>query len=239
MMTTGLVLTDKMYIDAKNIDINTLAKAFDSSFENIKNIYLFNKLKINITEDNVIIKKTNTYGIFLMEPPGLLGILLVTEIYNLKNNTYNITCQMRWIPNISVIKQNILSIKNAYDVLNDDEKEEKQEKLNETLSYYKCVYLNGLSPEQIQDINSSSDDSIEWPEIKLNTFEKIKQKWNVSLSSILGGKKTKTKTKRIVKRINKKRVTRNYMKKNTIKKTRKGVKKVKKTRNTKKQLRNS
>jgi hypothetical protein len=75
-----------------------------------------------------------------------------------------------------------------------------------------------------------------------NTFEKIKQKWNVSLSSILGGKKTKFKTKRNMKQINKKRVTRNHMKKNTIKKTKKtkkGVKKVKKIRNTKKQLRNS
>jgi hypothetical protein len=62
-------------------------------------------------------------------------------------------------------------IKNAYDELSDDEKQEKQEKMNEILSYYRCIYLNGLSPEQIQDINSGSDDSIEWPEIKLNTLE--------------------------------------------------------------------
>jgi hypothetical protein len=167
---------------------------------------------------------------------------------------------MRWTPNISVIKQNILLIKNAYDELSDDEKQEKQENMNKIMTYYRCIYLNGLSPEQIQDINSGSDDSMEWPEIKLNTFEKIKQKWNIlkethpkkivagigsavglattgiSLASVLGGKKTKT--KRNMKRINKKRVTRNYMKKNTLKKTRKGVKKVKKTRNTKKRIRN-
>jgi hypothetical protein len=260
LMLNKLLEQDKYYIDLKNIDINTLAKAFDTSLKNIQNIYLFNKIKINITEDNVIIKKTTTYGILFMDPSGLLGILLVTEIYNLKNNTYNTTCQMRWTPNISVIKQNILLIKNAYDELSDDEKQEKQENMNKIMTYYRCIYLNGLSPEQIQDINSGSDDSMEWPEIKLNTFEKIKQKWNIlkethpkkivagigsavglattgiSLASVLGGKKTKT--KRNMKRINKKRVTRNYMKKNTLKKTRKGVKKVKKTRNTKKRIRN-
>ena len=257
LMLNELVLENNMYVDLTNIDINTLAKTFDTSLEYIKNIYLFNKLKINITEDNVIIKKTTSYGIFFIDPSGLLGILLVTEMYNFKNNTYNITCQMRWLPNNSLIKQNITLIKNAYDELNDNEKQEKQEKLNEILSYYRCVYLNGLSPEEIQNINSDSDDSIEWPEIKLNTFEKITQKWNIlkdkhpkkivagitsgvglattgiSLASVLGGNKTKT--KRNIKRINKKRVTRNYMKKNTQKKTRKGVKKVKKTRNTKRQ----
>ena len=264
LMLNNLVLENKMYIDVKNIDIKALAKAFDTSLENIKNIYLFNKLKINITEDNVIIKKTTTYGIFLLDPNGLLGVMIATENYNFKNNTYNITCQMRWIPNMLLIKEKILLIKNAYAELNDDEKQEKQKKLNEILSYYRCICLNGLSPEEIQNINSGSPDSIEWPEIKLNTFEKIKQKWNIikekhpqkivagitsaaglattgiSLASVLGGKKTKTKTKtkRNIKRINKKRVTRNYMKKNTIKKTRKGVKNVKKTRNTKKVTRN-
>lgn len=258
LMLNALVLENNMYIDLKKIDINTLAKAFDTPLENIKNIFLFNKLKINITEDNVIIKKTTTYGIFFMDPSGLLGILLVTENYNLKNNTYNITCQMRWIPNISVVRKNIFLIKNAYDELNDDEQEEKQEKLNEILSYYRCIYLNGLSPEEIKNINSDSPDSIEWPEIKLNTFEKIKQKWNIlkekhpkniatgitsavglstigiSLGSVLGGKKSKKNRKRI----NKKMVTRNYIKKNTLKKTRKRVKRVKKTRNTKKVTRN-
>ena len=167
---------------------------------------------------------------------------------------------MRWLPNNSLIKQNIRVIKNAYDELNDNEKQQKQDKLNEILNYYRCIYLNGLSPEEIQNINSDSDDSIEWSEIKLNAFERIKQKWNIlkekhpkkivagitsgvglattgiSLASVLGGKKSKTKskTKRNIKRINKKRVTRNYMKKNTQKRTRKIVKRIKKTRNTKK-----
>jgi hypothetical protein len=53
----------------------------------------------------------------------------------------------------------------------------------------------------------------------------------VALSSVLGGKKSK----KNMKRKNKKRVTKKYKKQNARKKTRKGVKKVKKIRNTKKQ----
>jgi hypothetical protein len=53
----------------------------------------------------------------------------------------------------------------------------------------------------------------------------------VALSSVLGGKKSK----KNMKRRNKKRVTKNHKKQNKVKKTRKGVKKAKKIRNTKKQ----
>jgi hypothetical protein len=53
----------------------------------------------------------------------------------------------------------------------------------------------------------------------------------VALSSVLGGKKSK----KNMKRRNKKRVTKNYKKQNAKKKTRKGVKRAKKIRNTKKQ----
>ena len=232
------------YSDVKDIkNIKRIATSFDISVENVNKLIPNVNMRIDITKDNIITKKEWTWGIIMKnnvtDKWSLLGIIIATEIYNLKYNTYNITCQVRWIPNNSLIKQNIFLIKNAYDELSDDEKEEKQENMNKIMSYYKCIYLNGLSPEQIKDINSDSDDSIEWPEIKLNTFEKIKQKLNVSLGSILGGNKTKSKSKKNMKRINKKRVTRNHMKKNTVKKTRKGVKKVKKIRNTKKQLRNS
>lgn len=252
-------LNDYGYADIKNIkNIKRIAKAFDISVEDMNKIFPNNNIKINITEDNIIIKRVWTWGVIIQDPIkndwSLLGLMIATENYNFKNDTYNTTCQMRWIPNNSLIKQNITVIKNAYDEyiintpLNDEEKQKVDNQINETINMYKCIYLNGLSPQEIQDINSGLENSIEWPEIKLNIFEKIKQTWNTisdnhpkknvarintdaGFNSVLGGKKTK----KNIKRINKKKITQNYIKKNILKKTRKIIKRVKKIRKTKRQ----
>jgi hypothetical protein len=280
----------KTYIE-KNI--NKISESFGISIETLNSILPHNKLKINITQDNIIINRTMVYGIIIQNilPNAeydykLLGLMISSEDFNFKNNTHDISCKVRWFPDNLLIKEVMTRLNN--NILSADE--EVTQSIKKIISYYRCINLNGLSPEEVDNINSEVENN-EWldimsninsdttagisadttTDINLTKTEKIKKKWNkfeeahpnvargakfmgetvgtagvvagVSaavlssmglLSAVIGGKKSK----KNMKRRNKKRVTRNNKKQNArknVKRTRKGLKKVKKIRNTKKQ----
>ena len=74
-----------IFIDIKK---NKIAKEFSIDIKDIDKIY--SNIIIDITTDNIIIKKKCTFGIIMKNSvtneESLLGILIATENYNFKNN---------------------------------------------------------------------------------------------------------------------------------------------------------
>jgi hypothetical protein len=85
---------------------------------------------------------------------------------------------MRWTPNNSIIKELILNNEYNEEYINNSENPERLKKI---ISYYRCIYLNGLSSKDIKNINrkiNSGEENNEWTDINLTKTEKIKQQWN-------------------------------------------------------------
>jgi hypothetical protein len=162
------------------INSNKIAKSLNMSVENIDKLIDYNNISIDITKENIIVKRENLYVILLTDPNGvinLLGVLLVTNIYNIENNTYKATCKMRWSPNNSIIKEFILNNKYNEEYINNSENPEKLKKI---INYYKCIYLNGLSSKEVENIANKTENSDSFVSIEtdLTKTEKIKQKLN-------------------------------------------------------------
>jgi hypothetical protein len=102
----------------------------------------------------------------------LLGLMITSEDFNFKNNTHDISCKMRWIPDNLLIKEVITSLKNNISSAN----EEDTLVMKKIISYYRCINLNGLSPEEIDNIDIGAENS-DWPETNLTKTEKINQKF--------------------------------------------------------------
>lgn len=160
-----------------------IAKIFEMSFKNIDNILNSNDIVIDITKNNIILKSTMPFLIFTELTDGtkhMLAVIIFTNNFNFENNTFEITCQIRWIA-YTVIFKEIIKIINDFIKENNIIPHDKLKNLNELISYYKCIYLNQLSPTEIKHINrkikNSGAENNEWIDINLTKTEKIKQKF--------------------------------------------------------------
>jgi hypothetical protein len=110
----------------------------------------------------------------------MLAVIIVTNNFNLENNTFEVTAQIRWIAYTFIFKE-IIKIINNFIKENNIIPHDKLKNLNELISYYKCIYLNQLSPTEIKYINrkikNSGAENNEWIDINLTKTEKIKQKF--------------------------------------------------------------